>query len=190
MESKCSSSHVLTVSLCPWYPWSATYELGSKYISIQLRLDAFLKEQMGKGGGGQGRGCAGVSIRNLRRDVFERCMSTRSGHFVLLGSNFSQILRQFVSVRVKILSKTHLVASRYAIKKGKASHLLDMPRPETFLLQLPYKHRRLTMFYTFYIHVDFQAEFVHVQMYLIKLSSFVNCLKECVADKLKLHFLE
>ena len=27
-------------------------------------------------------------------------------------------------------------------------------------------------------------------MYVIKLSSFVNCLKECVADKLKLHFLE
>ena len=154
MESKCSSSHVLTVSLCPWYPWSATYELGSKYISIQLRLDAFLKEQMGKGG--QGRGCAGVSIRNLRRDVFERCMSTGNGLFVLLGSNFSQLFWQFVSVRVKILSKKHLVASRYAIKKGKASHLLDMPRPKTFLLQLPYKHRRLTMF----LHILYTCRFL------------------------------
>ena len=189
MESKCSSSHVLTVSLCPWYPWSATYELGSKYISIQPHVEAFLKEQ--RGVGGQGRGCAVVSIGNLSRDIFERHMSTGSGRFVLLGSNFSQIFWQFVSVRVKILSKTHLVASRYTIKREKASHLVDMRRPETFSLKLPYKHRRLTIFfYTFYIHVDFQAEFVHVQMYVIKLSSFVNCLKECVADKLKLHFLE
>lgn len=156
MESKCSSSHVLTVSLCPWYPWSATYELGSKYIGIQLRLDAFLKEQMGKGG--QGRGCAGVSIRNLRRDVFERCMSTGSGHFVLLGSNFSQILWQFVSVRVKILSKTHLVESSYTIKREKASHLLDMCRPETFLLQLPYKHQRLTIFFTRFIYMQISRQ--------------------------------
>ena len=185
MESKCSSSHVLTVSLYPWYPWSATYELSSKYISIQLHVDAFLEEQKGLGGGGQRRGCAGVSIGNLSKDVFERRKSTGSGHFVLLGSNFSQLFWQFVSVRVKTLSKTHLVVSRYTIKREKASHLLDMCRPETFLLQLPYKHRRLTIFFTCFIYMQICS-----CANVIQLSSFVNCLKECVADKLKLHFLE
>ena len=104
-------------------------------------------------GGGGRRGCAGVSIANLRRDVFERHMSTGSGRFVLLGSNFSQLFWQFVSVRVKILSMTHLVASRYAIKRQKASHLLDMCRPKTFLLKLPYKHRQLTIFFTRFIYM-------------------------------------
>ena len=113
-------------------------------------MDAFLKEQRGVGERG---GCAGVSIGNLSRDVFERRMSTGSGRFMLLGSNFSQLFWQFVSVRVKILSKTHLVASRYTIKREKASHLLDMRRPETFLLQLPYKHQQLTIFFTFFIYM-------------------------------------
>ena len=49
-------------------------------------------------------------IGNLSKDVFERRTSTGSGRFALLGSNFSQIFWQFVLIRVKIHSKTHLVA--------------------------------------------------------------------------------
>ena len=63
-------------------------------------------------------------------------MSTGNGLFVLLGSNFSQLFWQFVSVRVKILSNTNLVASRN-INKQKASLPVDVLRPETSLLQLP-----------------------------------------------------
>ena len=43
-----------------------------------------------------------------------------SGYFASLGSNFSQIFWQFVSVKVKILSKTHYW--RQGILKGKRPH--------------------------------------------------------------------
>ena len=74
--------------------------------------------------------------RELTQGRFELGTSTRSGHFSLLGSNFSQIFWQFVSVRVKILSNTNLVASRN-INKQKASLPVDVLRPEMSLLQLP-----------------------------------------------------
>ena len=70
-------------------------------------------------------------IGNLSKDVFERRTSTRSGRFALLGSNFFPNFWQFVSVKVKILSKTHLVASRY-IKREKDSLSVDVRHPERF----------------------------------------------------------
>ena len=75
-------------------------------------------------------------LGNLSKDVFERRTSTGSGRFALLGRNFPQIFWQFVLVRVKILSKTNLVASKN-IKRENASLPFDVRRPETSLLKLP-----------------------------------------------------
>ena len=72
----------------------------------------------------------------LTQGRFEPGTSTASGHFSLLGRNFSQIFWQFISVRVKILSNKNLAASRN-INKQKASLPVDVLRPETSLLQLP-----------------------------------------------------
>ena len=71
---------------------------------------------------GVGKGlCRGFNSELKFRHIFEGCIVTRSGRLELLGSYFSQIFRQFVPARVKILSKTPLVASRYTIK-GKRPH--------------------------------------------------------------------
>ena len=70
---------------------------------------------------------------SLSNDVFERRTSTGSGLFALLGSVFEQILGQIVSLRVKTLSNTNLVASRH-INAEKSSLPVDMHRPKTLLL--------------------------------------------------------
>ena len=60
-------------------------------------------------------------------------MSTGSGLFPLFSSDFQQILGQIISLRVKTLSNTKLVASRH-IKRGKGSLPGDMQRSKTLLL--------------------------------------------------------
>ena len=54
-------------------------------------------------------------------------MSTGSGLFALLGLEFEQILGQIISVRVKTLSNTNMVASRH-IKIEKGSLSVDVRR--------------------------------------------------------------
>ena len=63
-------------------------------------------------------------------------MSTGSGLFALFSRDFEQILRQNLSLRVKTLSHTYLVASRY-IKREKLSLPVDVRRSKTSLLKLP-----------------------------------------------------
>ena len=55
--------------------------------------------------------------------------------------HFEPILRQIVSIRVKTLSNTNLVASRY-IKREKGSLPVDVCRAETSLIKLPILFKR------------------------------------------------
>ena len=55
--------------------------------------------------------------------------------------HFEPILRQIVSIRVKTLSNTNLVASRY-IKREKGSLPVDVCRSETSLIKLPILFKR------------------------------------------------
>ena len=68
---------------------------------------------------------ASTLIGSLNKDVFERRMSTESWLFELFGSDFEQIIGQIVSLTVKTLSNTNLVASRY-FKRGKGSIPVDV----------------------------------------------------------------
>ena len=58
------------------------------------------------------------------------------GLFALFGRYFEQILGQILSIRVKTLSHTDFVASRY-VKRGKGSLPVDVRRTKTCLLKLP-----------------------------------------------------
>ena len=70
----------------------------------------------------------------LSKDVFERRKSTGSGSFSFMGSGLAQIFGQIVSMRVKTLSNTNLVASSHMIKE-EASLPVDVRRSKTpFLL--------------------------------------------------------
>ena len=62
-----------------------------------------------------------LGLKGLSSDVFERRTSTGSGFFALFGRDFEQKPGQIVSVRVKTLSNTNLVASRHL--KEKKAHL-------------------------------------------------------------------
>ena len=62
----------------------------------------------------------------LSNEVFER-REAGSGLFLLFGRDFEQILAQIVSLRIKTLSNTNLVASR-PIKRGKDSLPVDVCR--------------------------------------------------------------
>ena len=75
-------------------------------------------------------------LGSLSSDVFERRTSTGSGLFALLSSNFDHIFGQIVSIRVKTLSNTNMVASRL-IKREKSSLPVDVRRSKTSLLKLP-----------------------------------------------------
>ena len=57
--------------------------------------------------------------------MFERRTSTESGLIALLSRDFKQIFRQMVSITVKTLSNTNLVASRQ-IKIEKTSLPVDV----------------------------------------------------------------
>ena len=59
--------------------------------------------------------------REFKQGRFNRVVHvTGSGRFTFLGSDFSQFFWKIVSTRVKVLSKTHVVASRH-IKREEAS---------------------------------------------------------------------
>ena len=73
-------------------------------------------------------------IGSLSSDVFERRTSTGSGLFALFSRDFEQILGQNLSLRVKALSRTYLLASRY-VKREKHSLPVDVRRSS--LLKLP-----------------------------------------------------
>ena len=59
-------------------------------------------------------------------------MSIESGLLEFFGIGFAQILRRFVSIRVKALSDTNLVASR-RVKREKASLPFDVRGSKTLL---------------------------------------------------------
>ena len=63
-------------------------------------------------------------------------MSTGNGLFALLSRDFEQIFGQIVSVRIKTLGNTNMVASRL-IKREKGSLPVDVRRSKTSLLKLP-----------------------------------------------------
>lgn len=62
-------------------------------------------------------------------------MPTGSGLLQFFGIGFAQILRRFVSIRVKALSDTNLVASR-RVKREKASLPFDLRGSKTLLRSL------------------------------------------------------
>ena len=67
---------------------------------------------------------------------FNRRTSTGSGLFALFSRDFEQILWQNLSLRVKTLSHSSLVASR-DIKREKHSLPVDLRRSKTSLIKLP-----------------------------------------------------
>ena len=58
--------------------------------------------------------------------------------FALLSRDFEQIFGQIVSIRMKTLGNTNMVASRLT-KREKGSLPVDVCRSKTSLLKLPYK---------------------------------------------------
>ena len=75
------------------------------------------------------------ALGSLSSDVFERRTSTGNGLFALLSRDFEQIFGQIVSVRIKTLGNTNMVASRL-IKREKGSLPVDVRRSKTWLLKL------------------------------------------------------
>ena len=64
--------------------------------------------------------------------------SARQPEVNFLRLDFEQTFGQIVSLRVKTLSHTNMVASRY-FKEGKSSLPVDVRRSKTLLLKLPNK---------------------------------------------------
>ena len=63
-------------------------------------------------------------------------MSSRSGLFFIFDGGFAHIFGQIISIIVKTLRNTNLVASR-CLKVKKTSVPVDMRRSKTPLLKLP-----------------------------------------------------
>ena len=74
-------------------------------------------------------------IGRVSKTTFERRRSTESGIFAFLGVKFAQCFEQIVSIRVKKLGYTNLIASRQ-IKGAKASLPVDVRHAKTSLLKL------------------------------------------------------
>ena len=70
---------------------------------------------------------------SLSSDAFERRTSTGSRRFALLSRYFEQIFGQIVSLRIKTLGNTNMVASRL-INRKKDSLPVDVSRSKTSLL--------------------------------------------------------
>ena len=62
-------------------------------------------------------------------------MLNGSGRFALLSPGFEQMFGQIVSIRMKTIGNTNMVASRL-IKREKGSLLVDVCRSKTALLKL------------------------------------------------------
>ena len=73
------------------------------------------------------------TIVSFISDVFERRTSTGSRVFALFGRDFEQILGHMVSLRIKTLSNTNVVASKH-IKREKGSLPVDVRGSKTSLL--------------------------------------------------------
>ena len=73
---------------------------------------------------------------NLSKKRFGPTHVKRKWPFLLMGSDFAQFFLQIVSIRVKILNNTILVALRH-VKREKASLPIDMCHSKTPLLKLP-----------------------------------------------------
>ena len=75
------------------------------------------------------------TLESLSKDVFTPRTSSWRGRFAFLGDELVHIFVQMVCMRVKILSKTNLVASYRHIKMKKGALLVGVHRPKTSLLQ-------------------------------------------------------
>ena len=74
-------------------------------------------------------------IGRVSKTTFERRRSTQSGIFAFLGVKFAKCFEQIVSIRVKKLVYTNLIASRQ-IKGKKAWLPVDVRHAKTSLLKL------------------------------------------------------
>ena len=75
------------------------------------------------------------TLESLSKDVFTPRTSSWRGRFAFLGDELAHIFVQMVCMRVKILSKTNLVASYRHIKMKKGALLVGVHRPKISLLQ-------------------------------------------------------
>ena len=75
-------------------------------------------------------------LESLSKAVFERRSSAVSGRFAFLGSDLARIFGQIVSIRVKKLSKTDLVATRH-IKMKKGTLRVEVASSKNVLAQAP-----------------------------------------------------
>ena len=97
-----------------------------------------------------------ISLGSLSSDVFEQCTSTGNGLFAHLSSDFEQIFGQIVSLGIKTLGNTNMVASRLT-KREKGLLPVDVRHSKTLLLKLP----------------NSDALFITYQKYLINTSSHI-----------------
>ena len=74
-------------------------------------------------------------IGRVSKTTFERRRSTESGFFAFLGVKFAQCFAQIVSIRIKKLGNTNLIASRQ-IKGAKASLPVAVRHAKTSLFKL------------------------------------------------------
>ena len=82
------------------------------------------------------QGCPIMPMGSLSSDVLERRMLNGSGLFALLSRGFEQNFGQIVSMRMKTLGNTNMVASRL-IKREKSSLPVDVCRSKTALITRP-----------------------------------------------------
>ena len=83
-------------------------------------------------------------------------MSTGNARFAFLYIGFAQICGQIVSISVKKLTNSKLVALR-PIKRVKTKFPLDEPHSKTSLLKLPYKYYTMTRFREIWLYLSFSA---------------------------------
>ena len=85
--------------------------------------------------------CLSVRLRDVIQELKQRRFLTGAHQpgvvfFAFFGSAFAQIFAQIVSINVKTLRYTNLVASRHT-KRKKASVSVDVRRSKKSLLKLP-----------------------------------------------------
>ena len=86
-----------------------------------------------------------ITIGELEQSRFWVMHVKRKWIFFFMGSSFAQIFGHIVSLRIKTLSNTNLVASSHTINE-KASLLVDVRRSKTPFLKLPINHSKRDVF--------------------------------------------
>ena len=108
-------------------PYSTLYKREGDWTDLTFAKSSGIVTGVGRAG----------QLVNVSSDVFERCTSTGSGLFSCVDSGFGQIFGQIVSIVLKTLKNTNLVASR-CFKMKKTSLPVDVRRSKNAFAYAPY----------------------------------------------------